>query len=167
MSKKVKQILSAIVAWIFAAWIFVFTANLTSGTNSLIRPEYVPRLVAVLLIVFGIIMFIDGIRTPVTDAEKQVLEREKEAKKQMPIIERFTPILTLVLITLFLLSLRPVGFTVSAAVYLTLQMTLLSGDFSLKSWIKYAVIGVVSAVLIFFIFRQGFSLKIPINSLGF
>ena len=167
MTTKLKHFLSAGVAWLAAIWIFVFTMNLSSGSGSIIGPSYVPRLVALLLCVLGIGMFLQGMRTPVTAEEKETIAAKKAARKGTPLIERLTPVLTLALITLFLFALRPIGFTTSATVYLTLQMKLLSGDFKWKSWLKYAIIGVVCAVVILLLFRYGFSLKLPVNSLGF
>lgn len=167
MTEKTKSFISAAVAWAVAAWVFIFTSNLKSGTDGLIRPEYIPRLVAVLLIILGIGMFIQGLRAKTTAEEKQALLEKKQERKKLPLIERLTPFITLVLVFLFLLFIRRVGFTVCATVYLTLQMTLLSGDFSLKSWIKYFIIALTASVAILFIFRYGFRLKLPVNKFKF
>lgn len=167
MTEKTKGFMSSAVAWAVAAWIFIFTQNLSSGTNSLIKPEFIPRVVAIGLIILGIGMFIQALKIKVSEEEKEALEEKKTARKALPLIERITPLLTLALIFLFLLLLKSVGFTACATIYLTLQMTLLSGDFSLKSWIKYFVIALVASVAILLIFRYGFKLKLPVNAWKF
>ncbi len=167
MTEKTKNILSAFVAWLVAAWVFFFTRNIKSGAGGLIKPQFIPRVVAVLLIVIGIVLFISGLRYRVSDNEKENNKKEKESKKDIPIIERLTPLLTLILIFFFLFLMKPLGFTITATIYLTLQMTLLSGDFSWKSWLKYFIIALVASIAIFFIFRYGFKLKLPINKWKF
>ena len=167
MTERLKGFISAAVAWAVALWIFVFTRNLSSGTNDLIKPEFVPRVIALGLIILGIDMFIQALKTKVTEEERKALEEKKAERRATPLVERLTPLLTLVLIFLFLFFLKKIGFTVCATVYLTLQMTLLSGDFSLKSWLKYFIIALVVSVAILFIFRYGFKLKLPVNAWKF
>ncbi len=167
MTERLKGFISAAVAWAAALWIFIFTRNLSSGTNDLIKPEFVPRVIALGLIILGIGMFIQALKTKVTEEERKALEEKKAERRATPLVERLTPLLTLVLIFLFLFFLKKIGFTVCATVYLTLQMTLLSGDFSLKSWLKYFIIALVVSVAILFIFRYGFKLKLPVNAWKF
>lgn len=167
MTERLKGFISAAVAWAVALWVFIFTRNLSSGTNDLIKPEFVPRVIAFGLIILGIGMFIQALKTKVTEEERKALEEKKAERRATPLVERLTPLLTLVLIFLFLFFLKKIGFTVCATVYLTLQMTLLSGDFSLKSWLKYFVIALVVSVAILFIFRYGFKLKLPVNAWKF
>lgn len=167
MTERLKGFISAAVAWAVALWVFIFTRNLSSGTNDLIKPEFVPRVIALGLIILGIGMFIQALKTKVTEEERKALEEKKAERRATPLVERLTPLLTLVLIFLFLFFLKKIGFTVCATVYLTLQMTLLSGDFSLKSWLKYFVIALVVSVAILFIFCYGFKLKLPVNAWKF
>lgn len=167
MTEKIKGFVSSAVAWAVAAWIFIFTRNLSSGTNNLIKPEFIPRVVAIGLILLGIGMFIQALRMKVSEEEKKALAEKKAARKELPLIERLTPLLTLALIFLFLLLLRKLGFTVCATLYLTLQMTLLSSDFSLKSWLKYFAVALIASVAILLIFRYGFKLKLPVNGWKF
>ena len=167
MTERLKGFISAAVAWAVALWVFIFTRNLSSGTNDLIKPEFVPRVIALGLIILGIGMFIQALKTKVTEEERKALEEKKAERRATPLVEWLTPLLTLVLIFLFLFFLKKIGFTVCATVYLTLQMTLLSGDFSLKSWLKYFVIALVVSVAILFIFCDGFKLKLPVNAWKF
>ena len=167
MTERLKGFISAAVAWAVALWVFIFTRNLSSGTNDLIKPEFVPRVIALGLIILGIGMFIQALKTKVTEEERKALEEKKAERRATPLVEWLTPLLTLVLIFLFLFFLKKIGFTVCATVYLTLQMTLLSGDFSLKSWLKYFVIALVVSVAILLIFRYGFKLKLPVNAWKF
>ncbi len=167
MTSKKKAILSAVFTWAVAIWVFITTSSLHSGSDSLIRPEYIPRVVASVLIVLGIGIFIQGMREKVSDKEKAEIAEKKEERKSEPLIKTLTPLLTFILIFLFLFFLKHIGITLSALWFLTVQMTLLSGDFSWKSWVRYFVIALISSVMILFIFRYGFKLKIPVNGLGF
>lgn len=167
MTEKMKGFISSAVVWAVAVWIFIFTRNLSTGTNDLIKPDFIPRVVAIGLIILGAGMFIQALRTTTGEEERKAAEEKKAAERELPLIERLTPLLTLVLIFLFLLLLRKMGFTICATLYLTLQMTLLSGDFSWKSWLKYFIVAAVVSVAILFIFRYGFKLKLPVNAWKF
>ena len=68
---------------------------------------------------------------------------------------------TLVLIFLYILLMPRIGFTIDTFFFLTLQITLLSTDLSVKSWLKSALIALIAALAIFIIFGCAFGLAVP------
>ena len=68
---------------------------------------------------------------------------------------------TLVLVAAYIFIMSEVGFTISTFIFLTLQITLLSTDFSAKSWLKSLLIALVASVSIYLIFGCAFSLAVP------
>ena len=87
MTERLKGFISAAVAWAVALWVFIFTRNLSSGTNDLIKPEFVPRVIALGLIILGIGMFIQALKTKVTEEERKALEEKKAERRATPLGE--------------------------------------------------------------------------------
>ena len=68
------------------------------------------------------------------------------------LFQRITMPITLVLVAAYIFIMSEVGFTISTFIFLTLQITLLSTDFSAKSWLKSLLIALVASVSIYLIF---------------
>ncbi len=68
---------------------------------------------------------------------------------------------TLAFIFCYIFAMPRVGFTISTFFFLTLQITLLSTDFSAKSWMKSLVISLIASVGIYLIFGCAFGLAVP------
>ena len=85
----------------------------------------------------------------------------------MKLFRVLTPWVSFAYIALYISLMRPFGFTLASVVYLTLQIPLLSVDFSKKSWLKALIIGIITSVVVFLIFAKGFGLRLPTNGWGF
>ena len=72
---------------------------------------------------------------------------------------------TIVVFTAYVLLMKPVGFIITSAVYLFLQMLILCPKEKRNS-ILFAVISVVCAVAIYYIFRNGLNVMLPAGILG-
>ena len=76
---------------------------------------------------------------------------------------------SLVLATIYVNILMPVGFIISTLLYLVLQITVLAPDDkrTKKDLIKYAIITVVFTLVVYFLFRYGFKIILPQGILKF
>lgn len=70
---------------------------------------------------------------------------------------------SIVLVLIYVFLLQPIGFLVSTAVYLPLQMLVLSPEDKRrkKDLIQLIVIGIVFTLIVFFLFRYGFKIVLP------
>ena len=70
---------------------------------------------------------------------------------------------SLILATIYVNVLKPVGFLISTFVYLTLQMIVLAPNDkrSKKEILKYVIINLVFTVVVFVLFRYGFKIILP------
>lgn len=70
---------------------------------------------------------------------------------------------SVILMLIYVFTMKPIGFIVATLVFLLLQMTVLSPDEerNKKSIIKLAVIDVVFTLVVFFLFRYGFKIVLP------
>lgn len=163
MTKKInKEMVSGIFVVFVAVALYISTFSMESFAAVSVKPQLVPQLVAGCLFIFGIIIIIEGY----IKAGKTIVVKENKNTKEDGPIARYTPTATLILIFLFIFFLESIGFIISSALYLLLQITVLSADFSARNIIKNAVIGAVGAVMIYAAFSYGLGLSLPSGILG-
>lgn len=148
-----------------------------SSLQSAVGPVTVPRLVSGLIMLLGAVLivrhFVKNHRTNAgpdgqgkTDSTAEKAQQEETADK-MKVFRVITPWCCFLLIAIYIFLMRKIGFTLASTFYLTLQIPLLSVDFSKKSFLKAFVIGVIASAIVFLIFAQGFGLQLPTNGWGF
>lgn len=72
---------------------------------------------------------------------------------------------TIVIFTVYVCTLESVGFLVGSIVYLFLQITVLAPKEKRRP-VLFAVISVITCCLVYFIFRFGLSVMLPVGILG-
>lgn len=169
---------SGIFTIIVAVLAFCATfSHSSSSLQSVIGPVTVPRLVSGIIMFLGAVLVVRhfarrrraGVGFTVrekTETATAVPEQEKPLDK-MKIFRVITPWCCFLLIAIYIFLMRKIGFTLASVFYLTLQIPLLSVDFSKKSFLKAFVIGIIASVIVYLIFAQGFGLQLPSNDWGF
>lgn len=171
--KNFQDLISGLVIMIIAAffyWTTIGTKSFLGSGKGSTAPDTIPKAVAVAMFVLGALIivrwFIQMKRGKLTaptqedDSENCVdMTQEQIAKRQL--FQKITMPITLVLVFLFIFGLEHIGFIFSAAIFLTLQITLLSTDLSARSWLKALLIAVIATLVIFVIFGCAFNLAIP------
>jgi putative tricarboxylic transport membrane protein len=134
----------------------ILTMNLPRrGT---IDAAFVPWVLAVSLCLLGALQLWMWRKLPDKSAE---LAEKPEA------IDYPTVFKTLALVLLYTALMEPVGFVVTTVLYLYAQFIVLTPGEQKVKHLQYALIAVVSAILIFYIFRHGFDLLLPVGLLDF
>lgn len=171
MTAKRKNVVTGLFAYAISIWIWICSLSMGSYTNNRLSAAFIPRMIAIILVALGTIVIVRAI---IKDKKAKAVETAvateaaapAEAKKgEVP--AKLVPYITLALIFLYLLGLETLGFLIASTVYLTLQMTVLSGVFSKKALFKYLLIAVIAAVVIWLIFAKGLKLGLPVNPFGF
>lgn len=163
-SKRFTDLWAGIVTIVAAILIYLTTLGTKTFALSQIRPEFVPRLVCVAMLVLGVGIIIKWALIGRKAAEP--IEEDAEAAPKT-LVQKITPSCTFLLIFLYIFIMPRIGFTISTTLYLTCQITLLSTDFGWKSWLRSLIVAIIAAVLIFLAFAKGFTLALPINGWGF
>lgn len=186
-SKKIIKLLSfdfkpensGLVSGIFTVVISLVAFGATfshsaSSLKSIIGPVTIPRLVAGIIFVLGLAQLIRHYskrkNAPVASAEaseEKNAEAEEEPIDKMQVYKVITPWVSFALIAMYIALMKPIGFVLASTLYLTLQIPLLSVDLSKRSFLKAFVIGIITAVVVFLIFAEGFGLRLPTNDWGF
>ncbi|MBQ3373248.1 MAG: tripartite tricarboxylate transporter TctB family protein [Anaerolineaceae bacterium] len=172
-SKNFSDLIAGIVVVLLAAffyWTTLGTKSFMKAGRGRLAPDAVPKAVAIAMFVLGIVIIvkwlIDSARGKVKPVEaiddsEDCIGLTEEQIKNRHLFQKITMPCTLVLIFLYIVLMPRIGFTIDTFFFLTLQITLLSTDLSVKSWLKSALIALIAALAIFIIFGCAFGLAVP------
>ncbi len=172
-SKNYSDLVAGIVVMLLAAffyWTTLGTKSFMKAGRGRLAPDAVPKAVAIAMFVLGIVIIvkwlIDSARGKVKPAEafddsEDCVGMTEEQVRNRHLFQKITMPCTLVLIFLYILLMSRIGFTIDTFFFLTLQITLLSTDLSVKSWLKSALIALIASLAIFIIFGCAFGLAVP------
>ena len=172
-SKNFSDLIAGIVVMLLAAffyWTTLGTKSFMKAGRGRLAPDAVPKAVAIAMFVLGIVIIvkwlIDSARGKVKPVEaiddsEDCIGLTEEQIKNRHLFQKITMPCTLVLIFLYIVLMPRIGFTIDTFFFLTLQITLLSIDLSVKSWLKSALIALIAALAIFIIFGCAFGLAVP------
>ncbi len=121
-----------------------------------IGPDFMPTVVGVIILILAIILLIES----VTGFKKNAEAAEKAGKDES---DYKRVILSLILSLLYVYLLQPIGFIICTLVYLFAQIFVLAPDThrTKKHLIFYLVIDVVFTIVVYFLFRYGFTIVLP------
>ncbi|WHS60362.1 tripartite tricarboxylate transporter TctB family protein [Pseudomonas sp. G2-4] len=134
----------------------VLTLNLPR--RGLVDAAFVPWVLAVALCLLGALQLW---------AWRKLPDKSAEPTEKPESIDYTTVFKSLALVLIFTALLETVGFVIMTVLYLYAQFIVLTPAEQKVKHLQYALIAVVSAVLIFFIFRHGFDLLLPVGLLDF
>ncbi len=171
--KNFTDLIAGLVVMIIAAF-FYWT---TLGTKSFMKmgrgrlaPDAVPKTVAILMFALGIIIIakwavnMKNGKIPPLEIADDSADCEGMSETQIKIrhlFQKITMPLTIAFVFLYIYFMPESGFVLSTIIFLTFQITLLSTDLSLNSWVKNLIIAVIAALAIYIIFGCAFGLAVP------
>lgn len=172
---EIRELFEGLAAGIFtmliAALGYLATLNgVKTFSNSSIGPVTIPRIICAVIFFLGIIQVCRWFLRDRKLLKKEEMPVQQELTDEEVIIlayRKFTPILSFLIIALYIYLMRTCGFVIASTIYLTLQIPLLSTDLSLKSFVKAFAIGAIASTVIFLIFGKGFQLRLPKGKWGF
>ncbi len=152
--KKYKELFLGILCVLFAAFYLYQTTKIKPLIKTVFDAKVMPRFLGTALLVIGILQIVRGLKVLRTYAPAS--GEEKDMKNFL---------LMLLVIFAYIVALRPVGFIISTVVCLFLQMMLLAPKEKV-SILKFGILSVVFTVAIYYIFRYGLQLVLPMGILG-
>lgn len=141
---------------VLSAAILIMARALPKSKVMAIGPDFMPTVVGVISLVLSIILIVQAIgKLHANKGADEVKEKDESDYKR--VLE------SLILATIYVNVLKPVGFLISTFVYLTLQMIVLAPNDkrSKKEILKYVIINLVFTVVVFVLFRYGFKIILP------
>jgi putative tricarboxylic transport membrane protein len=155
--KKYGDLASGIFLFLFSIALFIGALRVKTLAVSSIGSGFFPAIVAVLLAIVSVPIIIGGIRKAAGPNESANAAAGKPRVKAV--------IATFLLMGCYAALLGPLGFLVTTAVYLFLQINILSAD-EYRRPILFGVVSVVGSVSIYFLFVKVFNLMLPAGILG-
>ncbi len=148
--KKLSETLVNLVLVISGAALWLSAQTIEVGAAMGQGGDFMPKLCSSIWFVIALLLFVFGLRT-----------RDAEKGKASVSIKGF--LATLVLLFLYVLLLKPIGFVITSIVYMFAQMLLFvpSELRSKKNYIIFAIVSVVLPIIVNMLFVNVFSLILP------
>ncbi len=156
MTNKTRDILCSIIVLAFGAAMIYFVKDVRRVIRTDVGSAFVPTLIGWCIVVTGASKLLYSIFTSLKEENKKIVFDQ----------DFFGGIGTIVLMVLYMLAFQPVGFIVASAVYLFLQMLLLS-DRTNRKIILFAVVSVLLPVAVDALFVFVIKMPLPVGILGF
>lgn len=138
--------------------IYVMAMALPPSLMGGLGSDFMPKILAVATGVLAVLQIISGIHK----IRIYVPEEEKEEADKP---EYLRVLITIVAFTLYVSLMDFIGFILTSIVYLFVQMCILATK-EQRNYILFAVIAVVFNVAVYFLFRNGLHVMLPVGILG-
>ncbi|MGE8496924.1 MAG: tripartite tricarboxylate transporter TctB family protein [Pseudomonas sp.] len=140
--------------FMLVAGVAYLLATMGLPRRGFIDAAFVPYVLAAFMCGLGVLQL-------VLSARKTTADEGTGSDNKGEVSEYPTVIKTLALIAAYIATLEPVGFPIVTAIYLYLQFIVLTPHGQPVRHVLYAITAIISAIVIFLIFRQGFDLMLP------
>jgi len=157
-------------AMLLTGLVYLLLASRVPGAGG-VDASFFPAMIATGMILLGAIHLFQSwcqprVQPPAPSSSDVVEQARARSDDEDALVAQGPPnyrcvVLSLLLITLFVLLLQAIGFVFAAAAYLVLQFALLSPSGRPIPWCRLALLALVVSTVIFFLFRYGFSLLLP------
>lgn len=159
--KKYRDSLTGIALLIVSAFYFkgsfIRTSQLMTAQHG---PEFLPRIYSAVLAGLSIILIAGNIR----DVKKNKAEENPQTENG----SLFRVLATVLLVLVYIMFMKRIGFLVSSAVYMILQLCLAAFPGTTKrDYAKFVLFGIVAACVLSYLFIRLFSLALPRGMAGF
>lgn len=158
--KKYGDLVTGLVFLGLAAVMFIASGFLEESLMGGLGADFMPRIIAAVTALLAVIEIRQGVIC-IRKFKDGTAEDTEQA-------DRLRVLLTIAVFACFVFLMKPLGFILSAVLYLFLQILILApeGQRGGKYIILYAVISVVTSVAVYYIFRYGLSVMLPTGILS-
>ena len=156
MTNKTRDILCSIIVLAFGAAVIYFVKDVRRVIRSDVGSAFVPTLIGWCIVVTGASKLLYTLFTGLKEENKKIVFDQ----------DFLGGVGTIVLMFLYMLAFEPVGFIVASAVYLFLQMLLLS-DKTNRKILLFALVAVILPVAVDALFVFVIKMPLPVGVFGF
>jgi hypothetical protein len=161
-----KDLYASIFLLIVSIIMFTATFYIQALTVSNIGADFAPRLVAIGIFVLSLILLVNSIRKLKNPQAVVVVEEEEEEEEEedQPISKKSVAA-TIALLIGYVALIPILGFLITTAVYLFLQMYVLA-EKAQRNIVLFVITSIVSSGVIYYCFKSIFHLRLPAGILG-
>ncbi|MEA5092782.1 hypothetical protein SDC9_53151 [bioreactor metagenome] len=169
-----RDLITSIVFLIFGIAVIIASGNIPiKNVNGDVGSAFLPEMVAGIMIFLSIILFA---KTCMHIKKSKPLEEKNNAKiratvetnnKQKGFAGNKAVFASFINLCVYVVLFKPVGFILSSIIFLVLQMGIMTEDSKItaRKLAIWCVISVVTAVLVYLIFYEIFSMRLPMGLL--
>lgn len=161
-NRQLLDIGAGIVTILLAILVYVDSASIKVIADTTLDARFYPRFLVVLMILLSLIIIL-RVGIQLSRAEHSSSGSAKENKHAA--VKEMLPAVETLLLGLYVFAIEPVGFLLSTPFYVFGQAWILAPK-SQRNPVRFALLGVLSAVAIYCIFKFGFQLLVPPGILG-
>lgn len=165
--QKYRNIIAAVAILLISIFMFILSFTVKRETMSTIGPGFMPRLVSCGMFLLGLIhlnLEWKQMKEESREDEQPVLE-DNAVKSWPDRIRDCLDWLSAGVILCYVLLVGTLGFILSSAIYMFLQMLLLASG-EKKNYIKIGLLSVIVPVLVYELFTNYFYLMLPAGIIG-
>lgn len=161
MISKIRDVQAGIFLLFVSVIMFTTTLTFKKLTTSQVGPAFMPQVIAVLIALMAVAIIIQGVRNVKAERGKKastdVVVTKKDTKNEVT----YRPvILSFALMAVYVVVMPFVGFLITTAVYMFIQMMILS-DKPERKWLLFVTVSVVASASIYYVFRNVFYVMLP------
>lgn len=155
--KKFGDIVVGIFFAVVGAAMIILAKALPKSKVMDIGPDFMPTVIGTVILVLALALLFLSVK----NFKMHVKELEASNYKDTSDYKRV--ILSILLVLVYVLTMKPIGFIITTLVYLFLQMYVLAPEENRtkKDVITLLIIDVVFTFIVFFLFRYGFKIVLP------
>jgi len=160
MTKKKQSLVLGSIFLVLSIVLYCQARSIKTGSSLLAGADFMPKVMAILLMLVSIAYLVQGFANKVTE-----VSRQNDAKKKTEKMEWIRLVLEFLLLFGYLFCLKPIGFIISTMAFIFLQSILITPKENRKILLLLIVAGVCT-VITYLIFVKGFKLLLPAGILG-
>jgi hypothetical protein len=146
----------------FAVLLFAASFSVRDFTASSIGADFLPRLMAVILVALGLVLVYENLRANAAVAPGR---GGADSGKPFPVSGSLLVVVNILLFCLYLFFLEDIGFLICTALYLFAQMWLLTAPVRRRP-LLFAVVSVFTSAVSYYLFVLVFQVILPAGILG-
>lgn len=157
MTRRKAELLASSIPLLLGIVLFIAAQYIETGAELSQGADFMPRLCSFLLMILSILLFISKFLSK--DAGEENLDERKKG------INIKKMIFNTVLLFIYILLLKPIGFVIITALYIFIQMFMFTPK-EKQNYIFMVILSAVLPIVIYYLFVEVFQLILPAGLLG-
>lgn len=163
MTKKIEDLIAGVILFLVSVIVFIFSNRIPRLVVTTVGPDFMPKLVAVGMGVFSILLIVKSVQTPAAETDKK--QKETVPTSLLGFIRQHIDLVTIALLFIYAIGIATVGFLLATCVYLFVHINLMSLN-TKQNRIVALFASMVISVGVYLLFTRVLFVMLPSGILG-
>jgi len=168
--KRYNGLLAGIATVILAIAIFISSNYISRSVNTTIGPDFMPKLMAVILCIFGLLMIIREWKllrdNRTQEAEKTDDEEQPETKSWKRFVKKYIDIIILILLIIYPVLVSTIGFMLASIIYMIGHILLMMLNQKKRNYLLVILYSIGFSAVAYLFFVKVLHVMLPSGILG-